>query len=169
MCSFVLCHSCHSCPTYLLIKSFLVLSLFSPTHPQWPKPWPGAEAAINVGEGAQQTQKEHGSKKIRSTHVIGSLTKKHAQLFRRSFNSIFTCNLSSFLLTLLFSLPSPPHPLTSTPPPSTFPPNLPSFPGSPEFHESLPQHGQVQRTPEDHVTAPHPLLPDHQEGPDIPI
>ena len=76
-------------------------------------------------------------------HVIGSLTKKHAQLFRRSFNSIFTCNLSSFLLTLLFSLPSPPHPLTSTPPPSTFPPNLPSFPGSPEFHESLPQHGQV--------------------------
>ena len=66
---------------------------------------------------------------------------------------------------LLIHSPPHPHPL---PPPTLPPPSLP-FPGSSEFHESIPQHGQVQRTPEDHITAPHPLLPNHQEGPDIPI
>ena len=62
MCSFVLVMFVPQCCTFTL-SIFSLLSLFSPLPPQWPKPWPGAEAAINVGEGAQQAQEVHGSKR----------------------------------------------------------------------------------------------------------
>ena len=64
MCSFVLVMFVPQCCTFTLSTNpFSLLSPFSPPRPQWPKPRPGAEAAVNVGEGAQQTQEVYGSKR----------------------------------------------------------------------------------------------------------
>ena len=169
MCSFVLCHSCHSCPTYLLIKSFLLLSLFSPTHP----------SGLNHGLVQRQRStwekvpsKHKKSMEVRrlGPHMLLGPSQRNTHSSSDGPSTQFSLVTSSPRFSLPFSSPSP-HLLIHSPPPLPphLPPNLPSFPGSPEFHESLPQHGQVQRTPEDHITTPHPLLPNHQEGPDIPI
>ena len=64
VCSFVLVMFVPQCCTFTLSTNpFSLLSPFSPPRPQWPKPRPGAEAAVNVGEGAQQTQEVYGSKR----------------------------------------------------------------------------------------------------------